>query len=462
MTMPQTLKPGNGFLLLIAICSMTHVAIALALPLEANSKLYPKLTARNKQLDREPFSHLPNFLASRAGSPLFKYLSRSSDAPHVGFQPSNNLPLGVTYDPVSSFIHEKIQIRGTLNGPIQSVNREDKIRIHDTLRLMETHVPGDDVSKKQTILTLPDITKLGEVKGPIDERIDAITVTGTSSSFKVFIDKDTEWKYRNTFLASIETWSNLFPCKPQLRIRFMYIDVGESTLAAAANPFYIQGSSPAATKLDNSTVYGSVLAAAIQGVDFVPKEEMHVIVAINSQIKWHTGKDDAPFDKYDFKSVALHEIAHGLFFAGVLQGAQNQKLANFAFRDRTPSRFDRFLAQNSSASLAPCTESPEGIFDSVTSRKLRFIDPDYPEETNFGLYSPTEYLLGSTAYHQDPVSYLRDCKKLGIPFKDCSSLMTEALPNGYTERSVGTPVKRIMNAMLSADVGYRDDEECRL
>lgn len=460
--MTQTLKPRKVYLLLIVVCSITHLAVAFAFPLEENSNLYPKLTTKRKQLDREPFSHLPNFLASRSGSPLFKYLSRSPDAPHVCFQPSRNLPRGVTYDPVSSFILEKIQIRDTPDGPIRSVNHEDEIRIHYTLRSMDTRVPGDEVPRKEVTLTLSDLRKLGDDKGPSDEKIDAITVTGTSSSFKVFVDKDVEWKYRNAFLASIETWSNVFPCKPQLRIRFKYIDVGGSTLAATANPFYIQGSIPGATKLDNSTVYGSVLAAAIQGVDFVPKEEMHVIVAFNAQIKWHTGKDDAPFDQYDFESVALHEVAHGLFFVGVLQGAQDQKLANFAFRDRIPSRFDRFLAQNSSASLAPCKESPEGIFDSVTSRKLRFIDPKYPEETNFGLYSPTEYSLGSTAYHQDPVSYLHDCKKLEIPFNECSSLMTEALPNGYTERSVGTPVKRIMNAMLSADVGFRDDEECRL
>lgn len=178
-----------------------------------------------------------------------------------------------------------------------------------------------------------------------------------------------------------------------------------------------------------------------------------------TEIAWHTGNDNSPFSKWDLESVALHEVGHGLFFAGVMQASPRQGIADFAFRNSRPARFDRFLASDVKSGLAACAP-PKAIFDSITGAKLRFVDPESPKTTDFGLYSPSAYTAGSTTYHQDPSTVLADCKKLDISDDDCSDIMTQSLPNGYTQRAVGEPVKRIMNAMLGASVGYASLDTC--
>lgn len=170
--------------------------------------------------------------------------------------------------------------------------------------------------------------------------------------------------------------------------------------------------------------------------------------------------EPAPIDKWDLESVALHEVGHGLFFAGVMQASPRQNIADFAFRNSRPARFDRFLSDGSTDNgLASCA-TPSTIFETITGGSLRFIDPSDPDNTNFGLFSPSGYLSGSTTYHQDPDTYSDDCTTLGIATDDCSDLMTQSLPNGYTQRTVGTPVERIMNAMLGGNSGFFSAESC--
>lgn len=165
-------------------------------------------------------------------------------------------------------------------------------------------------------------------------------------------------------------------------------------------------------------------------------------------------------DKWDLESVALHEVGHGLFFAGVMQASPRQSIADFAFRNSRPARFDRFLSSSAAdKGLASCA-TPTTIFDTITGSSLRFIDPNAADTTNFGLYSPSSYLPGSTTYHQDPATYQDDCDAVGISAENCSDLMTQSLPNGYTQRSVGEPVERIMNAMLGGSGGFFSAETC--
>jgi hypothetical protein len=177
------------------------------------------------------------------------------------------------------------------------------------------------------------------------------------------------------------------------------------------------------------------------------------------EVDWHSGKSPTPFSKWDLESVALHEVGHGLFFTGVMQASPRQSLADFAFRNSRPARFDRFLGKSAGDGLAMCL-APADIFDTITSGSLRFVDPKSPDTTDFGLYSPSEYLPGSTTYHQDPGTLPFDCEKLNIPTNDCSDIMTQSLPNGYTQRHVGVPVTRMMNAMLGSSAGFVAAKAC--
>jgi hypothetical protein len=117
-----------------------------------------------------------------------------------------------------------------------------------------------------------------------------------------------------------------------------------------------------------------------------------------------------------------------------------------------PGRYDRFLSSSSAASVVSSCVNPTDLFAIVTSGGLRFLDPS-ASGTSFGLYSPSPYEEGSSIYHHDPKRLATDCSKLSIASADCSDLMTQSLPNGYTQRSVGEPVRRMMLSLLGMSIG---------
>jgi hypothetical protein len=109
-----------------------------------------------------------------------------------------------------------------------------------------------------------------------------------------------------------------------------------------------------------------------------------------------------------------------------------------------PGRYDRFVASSSAASVVSSCVNPKDLFTIVTSGGLRFLDPSA---------SGTSFEEGSSIYHHDPKRLAADCSKLSISAADCSDLMTQSLPNGYTQRSVGEPVRRMMLSLLGVSIG---------
>jgi hypothetical protein len=154
----------------------------------------------------------------------------------------------------------------------------------------------------------------------------------------------------------------------------------------------------------------------------------------------------------DLQTTAMHELCHGLFMDGVVVVQDGSQEAGFSSTGSTPGRYDRFLAVNSTTGVAASCSDPGQFFNAITNEGLRFTDPASPG-TDFGLYSPTRYASGSSTYHHDPARLDSDCAKLKISKADCSDLMTQELNNGYTQRSIGEPVRRTMLTMLGSSKG---------
>jgi hypothetical protein len=149
--------------------------------------------------------------------------------------------------------------------------------------------------------------------------------------------------------------------------------------------------------------------------------------------------------------VSLHEVGHGLFWSGSVSASRTQKTASFS-SGASVGRFDTFLAASSKASVSRSCTRASDFYNAITNSGLRFTDPTAPG-TDFGLYSPTDYTSGSSVYHHDPVRLASDCETNGIPPSECSDIMTNQLINGYTQRTVGEPVRRMMNAMRGSSRG---------
>lgn len=186
------------------------------------------------------------------------------------------------------------------------------------------------------------------------------------------------------------------------------------------------------------------------------------VVLLFTEIPWNTGTAPAKISQWDLESTALHELGHGLFFFDTAHISASQKIADFSFRNSRPSRFGRFLSTGptkAAAGLASCTK-PSSIYGELTSNSLRFIDPSDSNGTNFGLYSPVIFMYGSSVSHTDEDTLFDDCRAAGIKMKDCSGVMNHRLANGYTERTVGVPVERMMNAILGNSTGFYAADGC--
>jgi hypothetical protein len=115
-------------------------------------------------------------------------------------------------------------------------------------------------------------------------------------------------------------------------------------------------------------------------------------------------------------------------------------------------RFDKFLAASSKVSVALSCKQSTDFYNAVTNSGLRFTDPGM-SGTDFGLYSPTDYTSGSSVYHHDPARLQKDCETNKIPHTECSDIMTNELLNGYTQRNIGEPVRRMMLSILGSSTG---------
>jgi hypothetical protein len=222
----------------------------------------------------------------------------------------------------------------------------------------------------------------------------------------------------------------------------------------------VRGDSDGADKLVDSLVYGSVMAMTLQGTDFIAASEFHIQMVLNSEVPFHTDlRSNAPISQWSLSSVALHELCHGLFMSGQVTTSKSERMASFNPAAPLPGRFDAFLAISSGAGVAAACTNKSDFYNAVTSSALRFKDPA-SSGTNFGLYSPADFAKGSSVYHFDAQTLASDCAANGIPTGDCSDIMTSALSNGYTQRSIGEPTLRVMRALLGKSSGMGSGGNC--
>ena len=167
----------------------------------------------------------------------------------------------------------------------------------------------------------------------------------------------------------------------------------------------------------------------------------------NKDIKWYFGTDGkTPELLYDFATVVLHEIGHGLgftgffFVTGKMGGYGNENVGD-------ASAFDILVVNDKNELLTDTTiyKMPsEKLFNAFTSTLLYSNSPA-ATKNNAGnkpkLYTPATWNEGSSLYHLNDASY---------PFGNENSLMTHAIGKGEAVHDPGSITTGIL-----ADIGWR-------
>lgn len=153
---------------------------------------------------------------------------------------------------------------------------------------------------------------------------------------------------------------------------------------------------------------------------------------------WHFGSGAAPGGKYDFTTVVLHEIGHGLGFLGAGDVTSNRGTVRYSGR---PFVYDRYTENTAGTSLLSFPDNSTALSAQLRGGNI-FFDSPLVRSANGGLrarlYAPSQFEPGSSYSHLDEATF-----RAGNP----NSLMTPQLGQGETIRSPGGIVLAIFDTL---------------
>lgn len=231
------------------------------------------------------------------------------------------------------------------------------------------------------------------------------TSSARALPFGITFADDVTAAAQTAFNFAAAKWADVLPMSytgeaVNLRVDFSPI----TSLASTTTSYYLPGVAPLSPlrRFRDGFLYPDALIEYIHGADF--GEAIDFTIEFNDSKTWFYGTDGAPgADEFDFVTVALHEIAHGLGLGSFI-GADGSFMGG-------PAIYDRMLCN------IPCTSlvynmTPEARLTAVTSGDLQWIG-------SFGiygnlvdgysapleLYAPPTFILGSSVSHVGPEKY---------------------------------------------------------
>jgi hypothetical protein len=172
-----------------------------------------------------------------------------------------------------------------------------------------------------------------------------------------------------------------------------------------------------------------------------------ISATFNKEFNWYFGTDgQTPDLMYDFVTVILHEIGHGLGFTGFFFVTGNiGSYGNINAGDATS--FDIMIVKDQNKLLTDTAiykYPSSNLYNAFTSNQLSISSPT-ATINNFDkiprLYAPSTWNEGSSIYHLDDNTY---------PLSNENSLMTHAIGKGEAIHDPGPITKGIF-----ADIGWK-------
>ncbi|HCZ07973.1 MAG TPA: hypothetical protein DHV07_02405 [Flavobacteriales bacterium] len=266
---------------------------------------------------------------------------------------------------------------------------------------------------------------------PADERTATFVVnyTGFSSSAQT------------AFQYAVDIWSGLITSDVPIVIDATWEDLPGNALgsAGANNLFYNFGGAPA-----NGVLYPSPLANKLAGSDLDPGQA-DISANFDSGTNWYYGLDgNTPFSQFDLVSVVLHEIGHGLGFAGT--AFVGTDLNGYILNGSLPHVYDGFVWTGNSIPILDFGSGTASLGDALVSDNLYWAGAQgnaYSGDFSPKLYAPSFWEQGSSYSHFDESTY---------PAGNAHSLMTPQIGNGEAIHSPGAMCLGVLE-----DIGWTVD-----
>lgn len=244
------------------------------------------------------------------------------------------------------------------------------------------------------------------------------------------------------FQYAVDIWSGLITSSVPIVIDATWQDLPGNTLgsAGATGLFYNFSGAPM-----NGVLYPSPLADKLAGTNLSPGEA-DIVANFDSGTNWYYGLDaNPPFSQYDLVSVVMHEIGHGLGFAGTAYVGED--LNGYILNGALAHIYDEFAATGNGDMILDLGNGTAALGDALVSGNLYWAGtqgnaysggPVSPK-----LYAPAIWEPGSSYSHFDEDLY---------PSGSGASLMTPMIANGEAVHTPGAMCLGVLD-----DIGWTVD-----
>ncbi|MCB0761427.1 MAG: zinc-dependent metalloprotease [Flavobacteriales bacterium] len=247
---------------------------------------------------------------------------------------------------------------------------------------------------------------------------------------------------QTAFQYAVDIWASLLTSNVPIIIDATWSDLPGNTLGSAgANAFWTNFSGAP----QSNTYYPSPLADKLAGFDLDPGEA-DIVADFDSGTNWYFGTDGNPgAGQFDFVSVVLHELGHGLGVQGSADYSGGTGYLGLG-GNNYPIIYDDFVENGSNQSILSFSNPSTALGNQLTGNSLYWNGTN--AVTNNGgtdprLYAPSSWEPGSSYSHLNESTYNAG---------NANSLMTPQI--GFAE-AIHDPGPIILGLM--ADIGWEVD-----
>ena len=238
---------------------------------------------------------------------------------------------------------------------------------------------------------------------------------------------------RASFQRAVNTWAAALTSPVPITVDATFAPLPTGVLGQAGPGTLLRNF----TRAPRANVWYTEWAAnKLAGSQLVPNTPDIVATFSSSRTDWHFGTAAAPVGKYDFQSVVLHELGHGLGFLGAGRVTGTTGTVRLS---GSPTVYDRHTINAGGTSLLSLPDNSVTLGNALKSNAIFLTLPGIAGR--FKLYAPSTWLQGSSYSHLDEATY---------PPGNANSLMTPAIRSGETIRTPGRVARTAVTCFATA------------
>lgn len=203
------------------------------------------------------------------------------------------------------------------------------------------------------------------------------------------------------FQQAVDIWETIISSPVPIKVQANWSALGSGVLGSA---IYWSAFANFDGAQKQNVFYPVALAEKMAGKELNDAGDFEIFANFSSNMNWYFDASGTPAaNQFDFITVVMHEIGHGLGFSGSFDVENNQGTVG-AFDTDVPIVFDAFVENGSGTKLLTINAPSAQLRAQLTSQNLRINIQKNAMGASF-LYAPPTFDDGSSISHLDEASY---------------------------------------------------------